>query len=245
MCRRSVWMEPRPSRFRPIARSCALRRIPTRTKRPARMATFSPCRSAAPRAEAHHAQIPADDWGPVYSPDGKWIAYRAQFLAGYESDRWRLMLYDRASGERLPTSPKTSIATSNSPHWSADSKTIYFQTEEKAELPIYSIAATAGSTPKAVLARQRRITISTSAATAAPGASRARTTGDARRSFRREFRRHAKSARSRTPMARCSHSSISAPSSHSGSKARKKRRWKDCCFGRRISIRRRNIRCCC
>ena len=29
---------------------------------------------------------PGDDWGPVYSPDGKWIAYRAQLTAGYESD---------------------------------------------------------------------------------------------------------------------------------------------------------------
>ena len=42
---------------------------------------------------------PGDDWGPAYSPDGKSIAYRAQLLAGYESDRWRLMLYDRASGK--------------------------------------------------------------------------------------------------------------------------------------------------
>ena len=41
---------------------------------------------------------PGDDWGPTYSPDGKWIAYRAQLQPGYESDRWRLMLYDRATG---------------------------------------------------------------------------------------------------------------------------------------------------
>src|SRR5205085_7782724 len=39
------------------------------------------------------------DSTPLYSPDGKYIAYRAQFRGGYESDRFRLMLYDRASGK--------------------------------------------------------------------------------------------------------------------------------------------------
>jgi dipeptidyl aminopeptidase/acylaminoacyl peptidase len=38
------------------------------------------------------------DGGPVYSPDGKFIAYRAQARAGFESDLWRLMIFDRASG---------------------------------------------------------------------------------------------------------------------------------------------------
>ncbi len=35
------------------------------------------------------------DDGPAYSPDGKWIAFRSQERAGYESDRFRLMLFDR------------------------------------------------------------------------------------------------------------------------------------------------------
>jgi dipeptidyl aminopeptidase/acylaminoacyl peptidase len=38
---------------------------------------------------------PGSDDGPAYSPDGKWIAYRSQARAGYESDRFRLMLFDR------------------------------------------------------------------------------------------------------------------------------------------------------
>ena len=93
---------------------------------------------------------PGDDWGPAYSPDGKWIAYRAQLQAGYESDRWRLMLYDRKSGT-ITNLSENFDRNVNSPEWSADSKTIYFQTEEKAQLPVYSIAASAGSTPKVVL----------------------------------------------------------------------------------------------
>jgi dipeptidyl aminopeptidase/acylaminoacyl peptidase len=93
---------------------------------------------------------PGDDWGPAYSPDGKWIAYRAQLQPGYESDRWRLMLYDRSSGAITDLS-ESFDANVNAPLWSADSKTIYFQTEEKTELPIYSVAASPGSTPTVVL----------------------------------------------------------------------------------------------
>lgn len=35
------------------------------------------------------------DDGPQYSPDGKWLAFRSQARAGYESDRFRLMVMDR------------------------------------------------------------------------------------------------------------------------------------------------------
>jgi dipeptidyl aminopeptidase/acylaminoacyl peptidase len=38
------------------------------------------------------------DDGPSYSPDGKWLAFRSQRRAGYESDRFRLMLFDRTGG---------------------------------------------------------------------------------------------------------------------------------------------------
>ena len=38
------------------------------------------------------------DTSPHYSPDGRWIAYRSQARAGYESDLWELWLYDRTSG---------------------------------------------------------------------------------------------------------------------------------------------------
>ncbi|HKV04614.1 MAG TPA: S9 family peptidase [Candidatus Acidoferrales bacterium] len=93
---------------------------------------------------------PGDDWGPAYSPDGKSIAYRAQFVAGYESDRWRLMLYDRASGKAVNLTENFD-RNIDSTVWSADSKTIYFQTEEKTEFPVYAIEASVGSTPKLIL----------------------------------------------------------------------------------------------
>jgi dipeptidyl aminopeptidase/acylaminoacyl peptidase len=37
------------------------------------------------------------NFNPAYSPDGKWIAWRSQARAGYESDKFRLILYDRAA----------------------------------------------------------------------------------------------------------------------------------------------------
>ena len=37
------------------------------------------------------------DLNPAYSPDGKYLAWRSQARAGYESDKFRLMLYDRAA----------------------------------------------------------------------------------------------------------------------------------------------------
>jgi dipeptidyl aminopeptidase/acylaminoacyl peptidase len=49
---------------------------------------------------------PGSDDGPAYSPDGKWIAYRSQARAGYESDRFRLMLFDRTSKETKELLPK-------------------------------------------------------------------------------------------------------------------------------------------
>ena len=93
---------------------------------------------------------PANDWGPAYSPDGKWIAYRAQTHPGWESDRWRLMLYDRAKAEAINLTENIDRSI-DSFAWNTDSKSIYFATEEKSEMPVFSIAAASGSTPKPVL----------------------------------------------------------------------------------------------
>src|SRR5712671_4219527 len=38
------------------------------------------------------------DGSPKFSADGRFLAYRSQITAGYESDRFRLMLYERKTG---------------------------------------------------------------------------------------------------------------------------------------------------
>jgi len=84
------------------------------------------------------ADNPASDSTPLYSPDGRYIAYRAQQRPGDESDRFRLMLYDRKMGE------KTVVAKSfdrwiGSFAWAPDSSHIFVAAEDKGESPIYAL----------------------------------------------------------------------------------------------------------
>ncbi|MFZ3243663.1 MAG: S9 family peptidase [Candidatus Acidiferrales bacterium] len=87
-----------------------------------------------------------DDWGPAYSPDGKWIAYRAQMTPGYESDRWQLMIYNRATGEHVDLTPNFDFNV-DSYIWSSDSRVIYFPAEYHAEMPIFGVTVSAGAAP--------------------------------------------------------------------------------------------------
>jgi dipeptidyl aminopeptidase/acylaminoacyl peptidase len=88
---------------------------------------------------------PGSDGTPMYSADGKYIAYRSQLRGGYESDRFRLMLYERATGKITDLTP-TFDRWVDSMAWSPDSKTIYFTAENEGEAPIYAINV---STPDA------------------------------------------------------------------------------------------------
>ncbi len=92
------------------------------------------------------ADNPASDSTPLYSPDGKYIAYRAQQRPGYESDRFRLMLYDRKTGAKknLMENFDQWVGTFI---WTPDSQTIVFTAENSGEAPIYvtSIAGDSGS----------------------------------------------------------------------------------------------------
>jgi dipeptidyl aminopeptidase/acylaminoacyl peptidase len=82
------------------------------------------------------ADNPASDTSPLYSPDGRHIAYRAQQRPGYESDRFRLMLYDRKTGEKknLTEDFDRWVGTFT---WSPDSLSLLFSSESAGESPIY------------------------------------------------------------------------------------------------------------
>jgi len=83
------------------------------------------------------ADNPASDSTPLYSPDGRYIAYRAQRRPGYESDRFRLMLYDRKTGEKKNLTERFD-AWVGTYTWSPDSKRIYFVHESSGASPVYS-----------------------------------------------------------------------------------------------------------
>lgn len=94
--------------------------------------------SAAPEAPKRITTNKGDDWGPVYSPDGKWIAYRSQVTSGYESDRWELKLYNRKTGAHTSVTEHFDRNV-ESYQWSPNNRTIYFPAEDHAEMPIFSI----------------------------------------------------------------------------------------------------------
>lgn len=73
---------------------------------------------------------PAWDGQPLYSPDGRYIAYRFQTVPSYESDRFRLALYDRTTGEKRVLTEELDNWVDDF-KWSADSKDIYFLTQER------------------------------------------------------------------------------------------------------------------
>jgi dipeptidyl aminopeptidase/acylaminoacyl peptidase len=82
------------------------------------------------------AENPASDSTPLYSPDGKYIAYRAQVRPGYESDRFRLMLYDRRTGEKRSLSEEFDSWVGTF-IWTPDSSGFYLVAGDKSEAPIY------------------------------------------------------------------------------------------------------------
>ena len=87
---------------------------------------------------------PGYDGMPRYSPDGTMIAFRAQQRAGFEADRWRLMVYDRrARATRSLTDDFDRQVEGVA--WSPDSRTLYFTAGDAAREPIYSVPAAGGS----------------------------------------------------------------------------------------------------
>jgi dipeptidyl aminopeptidase/acylaminoacyl peptidase len=86
---------------------------------------------------------PAADGCPRYSPDGKSLAYRAQSRPGFESDRWQLMLYDRATGARRSLTADFDSWV-ESFVWAPDSQTLYLEAEEKASKPVWSVSVQGG-----------------------------------------------------------------------------------------------------
>jgi len=94
---------------------------------------------ANPTAEAKKiSSAHGGNFNPAYSPDGKYLAWRAEDRPGYESDLFHLALYDRAAKtEKNLTAGFDNWV--NEFAWAADSQMLYFVTGEFGEAPIYAL----------------------------------------------------------------------------------------------------------
>jgi dipeptidyl aminopeptidase/acylaminoacyl peptidase len=87
---------------------------------------------------------PGADSSPQYSRDGKWLAYRSQPRAGYESDRWRLIVLERATG-KVNTVTETLDRSVESFTWSPDSNALFFTVIDRGRQSIEMIPAAGGA----------------------------------------------------------------------------------------------------
>ncbi|MGY0504678.1 prolyl oligopeptidase family serine peptidase [Luteimonas sp. e5] len=70
------------------------------------------------------ADNPAGDSSPLYSPDGRWLAFVQQRVRGFYADRGRLMLRDRRGGDSRELFPDWDRSAAGLV-WAADSQRLY------------------------------------------------------------------------------------------------------------------------
>ena len=92
---------------------------------------------------------PAWDARPVYSPDGTTLAYLSMERPGYEADRFRIVLRDRATGnERVLTE-----GWDRSPDelaWSRDGRTLYATAQDLGQVALFGVDVATGKVRRLV-----------------------------------------------------------------------------------------------
>ncbi|MGD8535457.1 MAG: S9 family peptidase [Candidatus Aminicenantes bacterium] len=84
-------------------------------------------------------QNKANDNSPHYSPNGRYIAYRAMARPGFEADKYSLILVDWKNHKKLNLTEKLDISV-NDILWSPDSSTLFITFQEKGRISLGRIA---------------------------------------------------------------------------------------------------------
>ncbi len=92
---------------------------------------------------------PATDTQPVFSPDGRTLAYLKMRRPGFEADRYRIVLRDLASGKERVLAEEWD-RSSDGVVFSADGKTVYTTAFDTGQVPLFAIDVAGGRVQKLV-----------------------------------------------------------------------------------------------
>jgi len=85
------------------------------------------------------ANNPAGDGDPLYSPDGRWLAFTQQRIEGFYGDLARLMLLDRRAGTVRELTGDAWDRSANGLVWTPDSKRLYGTIDDAGSVRVYEI----------------------------------------------------------------------------------------------------------
>jgi dipeptidyl aminopeptidase/acylaminoacyl peptidase len=91
------------------------------------------------------ADNPAWDGRPAFSPDGTQLAYVAMERAGFEADRFHLVVLDLNSGAKHPLTQNWDRSIADFA-WSRDGKSLFATTDHLGQRPLWAVDAKTGRT---------------------------------------------------------------------------------------------------
>jgi len=80
----------------------------------------------------------ANDNQPLYSPDGRYLAYNAMRRPGFEADQYDLYVYDRTSAQSVNLTATWDLSV-NETVWSPDSRSLYINADQQGRVSIFKI----------------------------------------------------------------------------------------------------------